>query len=47
MFRKPRQFFYFTYIFTKINNLRLNLSVYQICRSILPREKGEDIYQIC
>ena len=31
----------------KTNNLRLNLSVYQICCSILPTEQGENVYQIC
>ena len=41
--------FYFGCIFTdtllKTNNLRLNLSVYQICCSILPREHGKGVYQ--
>ena len=46
--RKP---FYFGCVFTgallETNNLRLNLSVYQICCSIFPREQGESVYQIC
>ena len=45
--RKQRQFIYLIIFLQKTNNLCLNLTICQICCSILPRVQVQNVYQVC
>lgn len=40
-------YFIFTNILLEASGLCFNLSVYQICYNISPREQGKNAYRIC